>query len=310
MSAQRFDFCVDPIPCVRLHLAGHHKGLADKGIAHTGAGRRRLIGLNAHQPPQLCPNRPVFLAAEPLTDIPVQCLSEIRELCEIKAHAYSRFKFRKISAEPLADSLAGRAAHHGNIHSGQILLKGGNAAVLDGIPKILPGSHPKALHLNDLRPVFVQKEDVHIGVEPSFPNEFFQNCFRQSHDIHRLLACKVDELTQLPRFALLIIAEQGRRDLFLPVHSVFGRMDTGRLSAARASGRNDLLSGVAVPIQILLHMGNDLIALTHLDAAPRCQLQILNEREVVEARSGYRTAVDLHRVKDGYWGCRNMNGRR
>ena len=172
--------------------------------------------------------------------------------------------------------------------------------MLDGIPKILPGSHPKALHLNDLRPVFVQKEDVHIGVEPAFSNEFFQNCFRQSHDIHRLLACKVDELTQLPRFALLIIAEQGRRDLFLPVHSVFGRMDTGRLSAARASGRNDLLSGVAVPIQILLHMGNDLIALTHLDAAPRCQLQILNEREVVEARSGYRTAVDLHRVKDGY----------
>ena len=47
-------------------------------------------------------------------------------------------------------------------------------------------------------------------------------------------------------------------------------------------------------------MGNDLIALTHLDAAPRRQLQILNEREVVEARSGYRTAVDLHRVKDGY----------
>ena len=75
-------------------------------------------------------------------------------------------------------------------------------------------------------------------------------------------------------------------------------MDTGRLSAARASGRNDLLSGVAVPIQIFLHMGNDLIALAHLDAAPRRQLQILNEREVVEARSGYRAAVDLHRVKD------------
>ena len=137
--------------------------------------------------------------------------------------------------------------------------------------------------------MFVQKEDVHIGVEPTFSNEFFQNCFRQSHDIHRLLACKVDELTQLPRFALLIIAEQGRRDLFLPVHSVFGRMDTGRLSAARASGRNDLLSGVAVPIQIFLHMGNNLVPLAHLDAA---------ERDVVEARSGYRAAVDLHRVKD------------
>lgn len=280
MSTQRYNFFVDPIPGVRLHFAGHHKGLADKGIAHIGADRRRLIGLNAHQSPQPRPDRPVFLAAEPLTDIPVQCLSEVRELCKIKAHAYSRFKFRKISAEPLTDGLAGGAAYHGDIHSGQILLKGGNTAVLDGVPKILPGSHPKALHLNDLRPVFVQKEDVHIGVEPTFSNEFFQNCFRQSHDIHRLLACKVDELTQLPRFALLIIAKQGRRDLFLPVHSVFGRMDTGRLSAARASGRNDLLSGVAVPIQIFLHMGNNLVPLAHLDAAARCQLQILNEGEV------------------------------
>ena len=71
-----------------------------------------------------------------------------------------------------------------------------------------------------------------------------------------------------------------------------------RLSAARASGRNDLLSGVAVPIQIFLHMGNNLVPLAHLDAAARCQLQILNEGEVVEARSGYRAAVDLHRVKD------------
>lgn len=300
MSAQRFDFCVDPIAGVWLYFAGHYKGLSDKGIAHIGAGRRRLISLNAHQSPQLRPDRPVFLAAEPLTDISVQCLSEIRELCEIKAHAYSRFKFRKISAESLADGLAGGAAYHGDIHSGQILLKGGNAAVLDGIPKILPGSHPKALHLNDLRPVFVQKEDVHIGVEPALSNEFFQNCFRQSHDIHRLLACKVDELAQLPRFALLIIAEQRRRDLFLPVHSVFGRMDTGRLSAARASGRNDLLSGVAVPIQIFLHMGNDLVPLAHLDTASRHQFQILNEGEVMEACPGYRAAIDLHRVKDGY----------
>ena len=139
MSAQRFDFCVDPIAGVWLNFAGHHKGLSDKGIAHIGADRRRLIGLNAHQQPKLRPDRPVFLAAEPLADIPVQCLSEVRELCKIKAHAYSRFKFRKISAEPLADGPAGGAAYHGNIHSSQILLKGGNAAVLDGIPKILPG---------------------------------------------------------------------------------------------------------------------------------------------------------------------------
>ena len=110
----------------------------------------------------------------------------------------------------------------------------------------------------------------------------------------------MDELAQLPRFALLIIAEQRRRDLFLPVHSVFGRMDTGRLSAARASGRNDLLSGVAVPIQIFLHMGNDLVPLAHLDTASRHQFQILNEGEVMEACPGYRAAIDLHRVKDGY----------
>lgn len=248
MSAQRFDFCVDPIAGVWLYFAGHHKGLSDKGIAHIGAGRRRLIGLNAHQPPQLRPDRPVFLAAEPLMDIPVQCFSEVRELCEIKALAHGRFKFRKVSAESLADGLAGCAAHHGNIHSSQILLKGGNAAVLDGIPKILPGSHPKALHLNDLRPVFVQKEDVHIGVEPALSNEFFQNCFRQSHDIHRLRACEVNEFAQLLRFTMLVIAEQRRRDLFHPVYGISGRMDTGRLPTAWASGRNDLLSGVAVSV--------------------------------------------------------------
>ena len=177
----------------------------------------------------------------------------------------------KLSAAMEA-SFAGCAAHHGNIHSSQILLKSGNTAVLDGIPKILPGSHPKALHLNDLRPVFVQKEDVHIGVEPTFSNEFFQICFRQSHDIHRLRACKVDELAQLPRFTMLVIAEQGRRDLFHPVYGISGRMDTGGLPTAWASGRNDLLSGVAAPIQIFLHMRNDLIALAHLDAATRHQL--------------------------------------
>ena len=99
---------------------------------------------------------------------------------------------------------------------------------------------------------------------------------------------------------MLVIAEQRRRDLFQPVYGVFGHVNASGLSAARASGRNNFVSGVAVSIQILLHMGNDLIALAHLDAAPRRQLQILNEREVVEARSGYRAAVDLHRVKDGY----------
>lgn len=99
---------------------------------------------------------------------------------------------------------------------------------------------------------------------------------------------------------MLVVAEQRRRDLFHPVYGVFGHVNASGLSAARASGWNNFVSGVAVSIQILLHMGNDLIALAHLDAAARRQLQILNEREVVEARSGYRTAVDLDRVKDGY----------
>ena len=104
-------------------------------------------------------------------DIPVQRFSEVRELCKIKALAHGRFKFRKVSAESLADGLAGGAAHHRDIHSSQILLKGGNAAVLDGIPKILPGFLSKALHLNDLRPVLVQSKDVHIGVKPTLSNE-------------------------------------------------------------------------------------------------------------------------------------------
>jgi len=178
MSAQRFNFFVDPIPGVRLHFAGYHKGLADKGIAHIGADRRRLIGLNAQQSPQLRPDRPVFLAAEPLMDIPVQRFSEVRELCKIKALAHGRFKFRKVSAESLADGLAGGAAHHGDIHSSQILLKGGNAAVLDGVPKILPGFLSKAIHLYDLRPVLVQSKDVHIGVKPTLSNKLFQDRLR------------------------------------------------------------------------------------------------------------------------------------
>ena len=121
MSAQRFDFCVDPIPGVWLYFAGHHKSLADKGISHIGAGRRRLISLNAHQSPQLRPDRPVFLAAEPLMDIPVQRFSEVRELCKIKALAHGRFKFRKVSAEPLADGFAGGAAHHRDMDTDVIL---------------------------------------------------------------------------------------------------------------------------------------------------------------------------------------------
>ena len=111
-------------------------------------------------------------------DIPVQRFSEVRELCKIKALAHGRFKFRKVSAESLADGLAGGAAHHRDIHSSQILLKGGNAAVLDGIPKILPGFLSKPLHLNDLRPVLVQSEDVHIGVKPTLSNELFQDRLR------------------------------------------------------------------------------------------------------------------------------------
>ena len=101
---------------------------------------------------------------------------------------------------------------------------------------------------------------------------------------------------------MLVVAEQRRRDLFHPVYGVFGHVNASGLSAARASGRNNFVSGVAVSIQILLHMGNDLIALAHLDAAPRRQLQILNEGEVMEARPGYRAAVDLHRIEDGNWG--------
>ena len=300
MGAQRFDFCVDPISGVWLYFAGHHKSLADKWIAHISTGRRRLIGLNAHQPPQLRPDHPVFLAVEPLMDVPVQRFSEIRELCKIKAHTHSRFKFRKVSVEPLTDSFAGCTAYHGNIHCSQILLKGGNTAVLDGFPKVLPGLRSKALHLNDLRPVLVQGKDVHIGVEPAFANEFFQDRLRKPHNVQRLRACKVDELAQLSRFTMLVVAEQRRRDLFHPVYSVLGHVDASGLLAARASGRNDFVSGVAVSIQILLHMGNDLIPLAHFDAASRHQLQFLDEREVMKACPGYCASVDLNCVKDGY----------
>ena len=65
-----------------------------------------------------------------------------------------------------------------DIHSSQILLKGGNVAVLDGVPKILPGLLSKTLHLNDLRPVLIQSEDFHIGVKPTLSNELFQDRLR------------------------------------------------------------------------------------------------------------------------------------
>ena len=108
----------------------------------------------------------------------------------------------------------------------------------------------------------------------------------------------MNEFAQLSRFTMLVIAEQRRRDLFHPVYGISGRMDTSGLPTAWASGWNDFVSGVAVSVQIFLHMGNDLIALAHLDAATRRQLQILDKGEVMETSSGYRAAVDLHRVKD------------
>ena len=97
---------------------------------------------------------------------------------------------------------------------------------------------------------------------------------------------------------MLVIAEQRHRGLFHSIYGILGHVNACGVSTAWASGWNDFVSGIAVSIQILLHMGNDLVSFAYLDTASRHQLQILDEEEVMEACPGYRAAINLHRVKD------------
>ena len=77
-------------------------------------------------------------------------------------------------------------------------------------------------------------------------------------------------------------------------------MDAGGFPAAGTLARDDRIQRKTTAVQIFLHMGDDHIALGHLDAVAGHQLQPLNEREVVETGPCYLAPVDLHRVENGY----------
>ena len=67
------------------------------------------------------------------------------------------------------------------------------------------------------------------------------------------------------------------------------------LPAAGAGLRHHVL--ILSTVQVLLHMGDDHVAFGYQDAASGVQFKVLDESQVMEARPGYLTAVDLHRVK-------------
>ena len=67
------------------------------------------------------------------------------------------------------------------------------------------------------------------------------------------------------------------------------------LPAAGAGLRRHVL--IVPTVQIFLHMGDDHVALGNQDTASGMQLQSFDKGQVMEARPGYLTAVNLHRVK-------------
>jgi len=67
------------------------------------------------------------------------------------------------------------------------------------------------------------------------------------------------------------------------------------LPAAGAGLRHHVL--ILSTVQVLLHMGDDHVAFGYQDAASGVQFKVLDEGQVMEARPGYLTAVDLHRVR-------------
>ena len=230
----------------------------------------------------------------------MQRLSKIRKLSEVIAPIDGIPEFVQTAVKFPTKDLAGGIADHRDVHGDNIPLECRAAALLDGVPKPLPGLFTETVHPDDLIPMLIQAVNVQIAVNPAASNQLFQRSFRQSLNVHGLFAHKMDELFKAPGLAGGVVAEQGLDDPFLAVFTAAtGFVDSGRLSAAGALVRDYGIHRKIAPVQVFLHMGNDHVSLAHQDTAARRQFQILNEGQVVQAGSGHFASVDLHRLKNG-----------
>ena len=193
---------------------------------------------------------------------------------------------------------AGSIPHHRDIHGNQIPLKSGIPAALDGIPQALPGFLPKAFHVHDLVPVSVKFINIHVGMNPSFSNEFLQSGLGQAFDVHGFLADKMHKLAQAPGLTVLVIAEQGLCDFFFPILHGAAFMDAGRLPTAGAPFRHGLTHHKAAAVQVPFHMGNDHVPLADQYPAAGHQFHPFNKGKIMQACPGYFASVYLHRLKN------------
>ena len=150
----------------------------------------------------------------------MQCLPEIRKLPEIIA-AIDRIPERiQIIVEHTTQYLAGSVTDHRDVHRNQIPFKGGIPALLDSVPKALPGLFTKPIHADDFSPVTIQTVNIQITMDKSLTNEFFQCSLRQPFNVHRLLADKMDELFQPTCLAVRVITVQRLDDAILAIFAL------------------------------------------------------------------------------------------
>ena len=113
-----------------------------------------------------------------------------------------------------------RAFDHRDVHRNQIPLKGGVSALLDSVPKALPGLFTKPIHADDFSPVTIQTVNIQITMDKSLTDEFFQCSLRQPFNVHCLLADKMDELFQPTCLAVRVITVQRLDDAILAIFAL------------------------------------------------------------------------------------------
>lgn len=102
----------------------------------------------------------------------MQYLPEIRKLPEIIAAIDRIPKLIQIIVEHTTQYLAGSVADHRDVHRNQIPFKGGIPALLDSVPKALPGLFTKSIHADDFSPVTIQTVNIQITMDKSLTDEF------------------------------------------------------------------------------------------------------------------------------------------
>ena len=150
----------------------------------------------------------------------MQCLPEIRKLPKIIASIDRIPKLIQIIVEHTTQYLAGSVADHRDVHRNQIPFKGGIPALLDSVPKALPGLFTKPIHADDFSPVTIQTVNIQITMDKSLTDEFFQCSLRQPFNVHCLLADKMDELFQPTCLAVRVITVQRLDDAILAIFAL------------------------------------------------------------------------------------------